>query len=294
MTPPPPAKPSPELWQFEAEGTESDIFAAAEALGFLDAMEALSLSVFETAPGQARLEAGYRSEADARAAGDVAGLPGRVRALPPTDWVAKAQSGLAPVRAGRFRLHGSHDRDRAARFDGIGIEVEAGAAFGSGHHPTTRGCLEVFSSLLEAGVAPARVLDLGCGTGVLAIAAALSTRARVVASDIDPDAVEVARRTAALNAAEVEVHLADGLADPRLAGPFDLVFANILAGPLKALAPDVAASLGPGARLILSGLLDAQADAVARAYGAQGLADVRRHPVEGWTTLLMRRPTCPG
>ena len=275
------------IWQLEATGRTPNIYTAAETLGFLEDMNALSLSVFDIDPATARLQAGYATEADAKAASEHIGIPATVRHLPPRDWVSEVQTNLAPVRAGRFTLHGSHDRDSAE--GDVLIEVEAGPAFGSGHHPTTRGCLEVFSDLLGEGVAPKTVLDVGCGTGVLAIAAALTTDAEVTATDIDPDAVEVTRATAALNRADLTTFQADGLSDPRIA-TYDLVFANILAGPLKSLAPDMEKATASGGLVILSGLLNEQAEDVLVAYTATGLQELRRHPVEEWTTLLLQKP----
>ena len=275
------------IWQLEATGPTPDIYTAAETLGFLEDMNALSLSVFDIDPATARLQAGYATEADASAASEHIGIPATIRHLPPHDWVSEVQANLAPVRAGRFTLHGSHDRDSAE--GDVLIEVEAGPAFGSGHHPTTRGCLEVFSDLLGEGVAPKTVLDVGCGTGVLAIAAALTTDAEVTATDIDPDAVEVTRATAALNRADLTTFQADGLSDPRIA-TYDLVFANILAGPLKSLAPDMEKATASGGLVILSGLLNEQAEGVLAAYTATGLRELRRHSVEEWTTLLLQKP----
>ena len=278
---------SEDVWQVEAEGADADILAAAETLGFLEDMEALSLSVFETVTGL-RLEAGYATQSEARSAADRLSMPTSVRHVPARDWVSEVQSQLAPVSAGRFTLHGSHDRD--SELEGVLIEVEAGPAFGSGHHPTTRGCLEVFSDRLDDGIAPTRVLDLGCGTGVLAIAAALTTDAEVVASDIDPDAVEVTEATSALNEASLTTFVAEGMDDPRLSGPFDLIFANILAGPLRELAPDIEKATAKGGLVILSGLLVEQTDSVLSAYTDAGLELLRRHAVEGWTTLLLGKP----
>lgn len=276
------------LWQLEAEGAQSEVFAAAESLGFLEEMEALSLSVFETGAGTARLEAGYATEIEARGAAAMLSLDTTIREVPSRDWVSEVQRNLVPVHAGRFTLFGAHDRGNVA--GDVLIEVEAGPAFGSGHHPTTRGCLEVFSRLLDEGETPAQVLDLGCGTGVLAIAAALATNAEILASDIDVDAVDVTEATAARNGAELAVFQADGMEDERLSGPFDLLFANILAGPLKGLAADIEKATAEGGLVILSGLLDKQAEDMVRTYEGTGLSLVRLHPVEGWTTLLFRKP----
>lgn len=271
------------LWQIRLIGPQDTVFDAAEALGFLEGMEALSLSVFEVKPGRFRLEAGYATESEAREV--AARLGAEVERVEARDWVSEVQKNLAPVAAGRFVLFGAHDRGTVT--GEVPIEVEAGPAFGSGHHPTTRGCLELFSDLLDEGLATRRVLDLGCGTGVLAIAAALTTEAEIVASDIDEDAVQVTEETAARNGARLNTFRADGMDDPRLQGPFDLVFANILAGPLIGLAPDVEKATAEGGLVILSGLLEEQAPDVLAAY--QGLEEVRRTVIDGWAALLLRK-----
>jgi ribosomal protein L11 methyltransferase len=175
----------------------------------------------------------------------------------------------------------------------VRVEVEAAAAFGSGHHGTTRGCLLALDRTLKARRPPrrTRVLDLGTGSGVLAIAAAKALRAAVAASDIDRAAVRIARANAAHNGVRrwvVVVHGA-GLRAPRLRGPFDLVLANILLGPLVALAAPIAARLAPGGRAIVSGLLPGQANAALAAYRRYGLALERRIVLAGWVTLLLAR-----
>jgi ribosomal protein L11 methyltransferase len=207
------------------------------------------------------------------------------------DWVAASLEDLVPVRAGRFIVHGRHDRARVAA-NKLGIEIEAALAFGTGHHGTTRGCLLLLDSVLRS-CAPRRVLDLGSGTGVLAIAAAKALRRRVLASDIDPVSVVVARDNARLNGVGnlVEAICATGFSAPQFAirGPFDLVLANILANPLKQMATPMAAHLAPSALLILSGLLPHQAQGVIAAYRARGLV-LRRHlQIAGWSSLLMQR-----
>jgi ribosomal protein L11 methyltransferase len=213
----------------------------------------------------------------------------RFEAVEAKDWVKASLEGLQPVTAGRFMVHGSHDRHRAAP-NTIGIEIEAALAFGTGHHGTTRGCLTLLDDVLHVA-RPQRVLDLGTGTGVLAIAAAKALRQRVLASDIDRRAAITARDNARLNRAGhlVEAVHATGFAAPEFArrGPFDLVLANILANPLKRLATPMRAHLAPGAAVILSGLLPPQANGVVAAYRANGLVLRKRIELEGWTSLLL-------
>ena len=207
------------------------------------------------------------------------------------DWVKASLADLVPVNAGRYMVHGSHDRDRIPA-NKIGIEIEAALAFGTGHHGTTRGCLLLLDQVLNRRT-PKRVLDLGTGTGVLAIAAARTLRRRVLASDIDPQSVLVARENARFNGAGnlVEAICATGFSAPQFAarGPFGLVLANILANPLRRLAPQLAAHLAPNAFVILSGLLPHQANSVTVAYRGAGLKLIKRIQIEGWTSLLMQR-----
>ena len=212
--------------------------------------------------------------------------------IAPKDWVAASLAGLKPVIAGRFTVHGAHDRTRLAA-NRIGIEIEAALAFGTGHHGTTRGCLLALDRILqERGRHRPRVLDIGTGTGVLAIAAARALRAPVLASDIDVEAVRIARENARLNgcAALVQCLHAAGLASPRFRAraPFDLVFANILLGPLTRLARPMRRVLAPGALVVLSGLLAAQVNAALAAYRPHGLRLVRRIPLGEWVTLVLR------
>jgi len=206
------------------------------------------------------------------------------------DWVKESLQGLVPVPAGRFVVHGQHDRNNVPP-NKLGIEIEAALAFGTGHHGTTRGCLLLLDHVLQSRM-PRRVLDLGSGTGVLAIAAAKALRRRILASDIDPMSAAVARDNARLNGVGnlVETICATGFADPQFKAraPFDLVLANILANPLKALATPMAAHLAPSAMVILSGLLPHQAGSVVAAYRARGLVLRRRLQIEGWSSLLMQ------
>ena len=213
--------------------------------------------------------------------------------LPEIDWVAKVRRELSPVEAGRFFVYGSHDADRVPE-GRVALQIEATVAFGTGHHGTTLGCLRAFDRLVEAGFAPARVADIGCGTAVLAMAAAaVLPGALVLASDIDQVAVDVARANVAINdlAGRVECFEAAGFAHPNLAqsAPFDLIFANILKGPLIELAPGMAAHLAPGGLAILSGLLVVQAETITQAYTAAGHTLQAREDIGEWSTLVMRR-----
>ncbi len=211
--------------------------------------------------------------------------------LPDVDWVARSLEGLKPVRAGRFFVHGSHDRHRR-RIGDLAIEIEAGLAFGTGHHGTTAGCLDMIGAVVRRE-RPANALDLGTGSAVLAIALAKMAHIPVLATDIDPVATKVAAENARLNGVSAFVHTATapGFHHPVFghAGPFDLIVANILARPLMQLAPRMAAHLTPGGSLILSGILERQRDAVVAAYSAQRFRHVRTLPREGWVTLHLKR-----
>jgi ribosomal protein L11 methyltransferase len=207
------------------------------------------------------------------------------------DWVATSLAGLKPVQAGRFTIHGQHDR-AAVGPSRIGIEIEAALAFGTGHHGTTRGCLLALDALIKER-RPRRVLDIGTGTGVLAMAAAKALRQPVLATDIDPEAVRVARENTHLNgiAPLVTCLRAAGLTDGRIRAraPFDLIFANILLPPLKRLAHGIAGIMAPDGRVVLSGLLATQEAAALAAYRAQGLSLIRRIPLDEWVTLVLAR-----
>ena len=207
------------------------------------------------------------------------------------DWVANALAGLKPVRAGRFLVHGSHDRARVNAND-VAIEIEAGLAFGTGHHGTTRGCLLHFDRVLKIRK-PAHVLDVGCGAGVLAIAAAKALRRRVSLGDIDPVAVAVANANARLNGVGgfCRAVVSRGVENGRLreGAPYDLVFANILAKPLRLLAPSLAAVMSADGEAIVSGLLLADVAGVLASWRAQGFHLVERIELEGWASLRLRR-----
>jgi ribosomal protein L11 methyltransferase len=205
------------------------------------------------------------------------------------DWVKINQESLTPVEAGRFVVHSEHYRT-SVRSNRIGIEVGTAFAFGTGHHGTTRGCLVALDRVLKAH-RPRRVLDVGTGTGVLAIAAARALRHPVLATDIDRRAVDVARENVRRNRARsVTVVHADGLGARRIRdrAPFDLVLANILLRPLQRLAKPMARLVAPGARVVLSGLLTAQANAALAAYRNEGFALERRIVLDGWSTLILR------
>ena len=206
------------------------------------------------------------------------------------DWVAASLAGLAPVRAGRFFLHGAHHRKQLPA-NCIAVEIEAALAFGTGHHGTTRGCLLALDRLLKVRKVR-RVLDLGTGTGVLAIAAAKSLRRPVLASDIDRTAVRAALANARKNGVGtlVQVVKASQPASPRFRrGRYDLIFANILLGPLQRLAAPIARRLAPHANVVLSGLLPRQANAAISSYAAHGLRLKRRIALDSWTTLVLAR-----
>ena len=206
------------------------------------------------------------------------------------DWVAKSLEGLQPVRAGRFFVYGSHDRDKLQDGD-IGIEIEAGLAFGTGHHGTTSGCLETIEAVVAAEQ-PKNALDLGTGSAVLAIALAKLAAIPVLATDIDPIATDVATDNVVLNdvAAHVTTATAPGFDDPVFSqhGPFELIVANILAGPLMELAPQMATHLAPNGSLILSGILDKQHDAVVAAYQNAGFRHISTLLREEWVTIHLK------
>ena len=262
--------------------------------------EPLGVGVFEVEDGSGLWEvAGYFDTAPDEivlmllaAAHDAARFA--ISELPETDWVAKVHRELHPIETERFFLYGAHDADK--RPDGrICLLIEASMAFGTGHHATTLGCLRALERLEATGAPRSPVLDVGCGTGVLAMAAAaIWPDARVIASDIDAVAVDVARANLAANAQTDRIMLyeAAGLEHEAIAkaGPYGLIFANILKGPLIEIAPSVAAGLAPGGRAILSGLLVTQADTIRAAYAAQGLQEVDAEVLGDWQVLVLERP----
>lgn len=216
--------------------------------------------------------------------------PFNISKLPETDWVAHVRRELAPVEAGRFFVYGSHDADKVPQGKHA-LLIEAAMAFGTGHHGTTLGCLRALDRLADAGFVGEKVVDIGCGTAVLAMGAAAIWTAPVLASDIDPQAVEVAGANLAANAMSDRVRVVEaaGFDHPDLSGPFDLIFANILKGPLIALAPDLSARLAQGGYAILSGILNEQADAVVDVYARQGNSVSNREMIGEWTTLTLQK-----
>jgi len=260
--------------------------------------EEVPVSWSETAPQAWAVDAYWEGEAEPAAATLRAALAAiapdlaaEIAPLPQTDWVAESLRGLPPVRAGRFVVHGSHDRARVTP-GLIGIEIEAAQAFGTGHHGTTAGCLVALTDLLKR-LRFASPVDLGTGSGVLAIAYAKATRAPILASDIDPLAVRIARENARANGVGdlVRIETAAGFGHPALRErSYDLVIANILAGPLIALAPAIRKRMAAPGALVLSGLLAAQAPRVDAAFRTVGFVRDRTLLREGWATLVMRLP----
>ncbi len=274
---------------------------SARALG--EAMEKLTpepsgVGVFEIEDGSGRWEVGgyFTDPPDEAALALLAAAfgarPFSVSELPEVDWVAHVKRELSPVVAGRFFVHGSHDADKVP-MGSVGLLIEASMAFGTGHHGTTLGCLQALEALLQEGFAARSVADIGCGTAVLAMAAARVFPNPVIASDIDPVAVEVARANVAANALKGRVSCieAAGFEHPLIAGaaPFDLVFANILKGPLIELAPRMRHHMQPGGIAILSGILNEQAGEVVAAYADQGYDLRRSESIGEWTTLVLDR-----
>lgn len=261
--------------------------------------EPVGSGVFEIEDGSDRWEVGvYFTEgpdeiALALLAAAHGAQPFAISELPEVDWVAHVRRELSPVEAGRFFVHGAHDADKVPK-GAEALCIEAAMAFGTGHHNTTRGCLLALDRMISDGETPHRIADIGCGTAVLAMAAAKVLPGVVLASDIDPVAVETAQANVIANglAGRVECVMAEGFGHPLLhdAGPYDLVFANILKQPLIELAPDMARHLAPGGKAILSGILVEQADAVAEAYAEAGVPVQRRDDLGEWTTLVVEKP----
>jgi ribosomal protein L11 methyltransferase len=331
----PPLRPSTAIALLETD--EQSAHRVADLVAESLPADEIAVGLVDIGAGRWRVAMYFRVSPDektiraltASAAGDAAAKALRFERVAAKDWVRESLAGLAPVTAGRFVVHGAHDRARIP-FNRIGIEIEAALAFGTGHHGTTRGCLlaldricnsmskrhpihrhpevraegtprrmsaravalrgSLRSHLRVTGIGR-RILDLGTGSGVLAIAAARTLRQPVLATDIDGSAVRAARANAALNRAGsfVEFVKADGVTGPKLRerAPYDLILANILLRPLQRLAAPLTRLAAPGARVVLSGLLASQANAAISAY--RGLALERRIELDGWTTLILVR-----
>jgi ribosomal protein L11 methyltransferase len=283
---------NPPLWKASVALRKSEAFDVAALFELTPPAPQAVLTSEEPFTDNAMVEALYAEMPDGDLLSKLAGRAVHVALLPDQDWIKLSQEGLAPVRAGRFFVYGAHDAGTVPH-GVIPIRIEAGMAFGTGHHETTTLCLASLSDLAKQRRF-ANVLDLGCGTGLLAIGAAKLWRQRVIASDIDAVAVDIARENAVANneGPLVTCVTADGLASPALAAsaPYDLILANILAGPLTRLAPEIAKALAPGGTVILSGLLRWQENWVLGYYRLLGLIlrDIRRQGQ--WSALQLERP----
>lgn len=281
--------------QIVARGHRAETEAAANAIDADPATEALTYSILEEDEDHDvwRIDAFPTTTEEADAVmGLLRGYEGLrtvIDKLADADWLAMALSGLPPVRAGRFFVYGAHDKGLAPP-SAVNLRIEAGAAFGTGHHGTTVGCLAAFDQLLKRRQF-ARVLDVGCGTGVLAIAAARTGSKVALGTDIDGPSVRIANENAQLNRAGARFVHASGLNDHRIRrrAPYDLVFANILAPPLVALAQDIRGALKPGGIAILSGLLRTQERRVLAAYASRGFRLERRLHRDAWAALVLRK-----
>jgi ribosomal protein L11 methyltransferase len=287
---------SEDAVQIIARGARAAAEAAAAALDADPVLEGATYSILEEDEDHDvwRIDAfpTTSEETDALKA-RLAAQPGLVVTVEPladADWLAMSLSGLPPVRAGRFFVYGAHDRGQVPP-NAVALRIEAGAAFGTGHHGTTVGCLQAWNDLLKARRFD-KVLDVGAGTGVLAIAAARTGARLARGTDIDAPSVRIARENAELNGARAEFVHASGLGHQRVrsAAPYDLVFANILAPPLVALAQDIRGALRPGGVAILSGLLRTQERRVLAAYRSRGFRLLRRIHRDAWATLVLERP----
>ncbi|NOT41165.1 MAG: 50S ribosomal protein L11 methyltransferase [Alphaproteobacteria bacterium] len=268
-----------------------------EAQALSDALEQLEptpiISAFELGErGMWEVEAFFNDEPNEQDLQKRFGVPMRVIAIEDENWVARALEGLPPVATGRFFLHGNHTAAQVPP-NAIGLKIEASYAFGTGHHGTTRGCLLALEHLTKQRTFR-NALDLGCGTGVLAMAFARLTHCPAVATDIDPLATLKTIENAKLNRAApyLRVATAAGFKTPLIASqaPYDVIFANILAGPLMKLLPGIKTNLAPRGHAILSGLLDEQANGICAMARAQNLRLIRRSALEGWVTLTFERP----
>ncbi|MBU4435519.1 MAG: 50S ribosomal protein L11 methyltransferase [Alphaproteobacteria bacterium] len=281
--------------QIVARGPRADAEAAADAIDNEVALEGATYSILEEDEDKNiwRIDAFPTTQVESDGLNRVlAGFKVKVttEVLADADWLAMALSGLPPVRAGRFFVYGMHDRGRLPAST-VNLRIEAGAAFGTGHHGTTVGCLQAYDRLIKARKFK-KVLDVGAGTGLLAIAAARTGSKLAVGTDIDRPSVRIARENAKVNQANAKFVHASGLGDRLVAdnAPYDLVFANILARPLISLAQDIKRALVPGGTVILSGLLRTQERMVKAAYLSRGFKVVRRIHRDAWATLVLQRP----
>ncbi len=284
---------------------EAEAIDAADDLGIVPAPVLMTCEMTPDDPEDWQLEAFFEGKPNAAALNTVRALvpsARRVQAkperVPDQDWVTLSQAGLEPVQAGRFFVHTAAHSGAIPRGTRA-FQIEASRAFGTGHHQTTSGCLTMLDRLKRQGVPVRNLIDIGTGTGLLAFAALhLWPSAYATASDIDPASIDVTQENAAINGVTTGVHrgqialaAAPGLQHPLLIGraPYDLVIANILAGPLISLAPQIAMALAPGGTLVLAGLLSDQAPAVIAAYRRQGLMPMGRITMGDWPTLRLRK-----
>jgi ribosomal protein L11 methyltransferase len=278
--------------------------AVAELLESLDEPLALAVSQVEVDQGAAwRVEAIYDQAPDRALIQTLlapvieglglSGLEPIIDKVPEKDWVVVSLQVLAPVRAGRFVVHGRHDLDHVVRGP-YSLEIEASRAFGTGHHETTQGCLTAIDRLAHV-IRPKRIFDLGCGTAVLAMASARVWQTRALASDLDPQAITIAKETVKANRLGhvVQLATAPGFAHPKIRrhAPFDLVLANVLVNPLAALAPDMRRYLRLGGVVVLSGILNRQAENLVNRYRSFGFVQVFSLQLGDWSTLVLRRRT---
>ena len=281
--------------QVIAHGLRAETEAAAEAMDADTLLEGATYSILEEDEDRGiwRIDAFPTSQEEVEIlTARLANHPEvtvKVEALADADWLAMSLSGLPPVRAGRFFVYGAHDQGRVPP-NAVNLKIDAGAAFGTGHHGTTVGCLIAYDELLKRERFD-KVLDVGCGTGVLAIAAARTGSTLAVGTDIDEPSVRIANENAKLNQANARFVHASGLNDikVRAGAPYDLVFANILAPPLVALSQDIKMSLRIGGVAILSGLLRTQERRVTAAYLSRGFRLERRIHRDAWSALVLRR-----
>ena len=280
---------NPPLWKASVALTKAEASDTASVLELEGSAQAVLIAE-EPFTDNAVVEALYTEEPDAAFLSRLARRAITVEPLPDQDWIKLSQEGLPPVRAGRFFVYGAHDAGIVPH-GVIPIRIEAGMAFGTGHHETTALCLSVLSDLARRR-GFRNVLDLGCGTGLLAIGAVKLWRRKVLASDIDPTSVEIARQNARANGvgASVRAVVADGLGNPLLTAqaPYDLILANILAGPLTHLAPSITQAMAPGGVAVLSGLLRNQENLVNSFYRPLKLLGRRR--MGPWSALLLEKP----